>query len=137
MATALRDAVATVLELQQDFLGDKKTPKSPNLCVTDGTKLVAYRFRNRATQQPPSLYYSTKAGITPNRKYEDHLDGAHLQNDAGRKPRDKHGKHLIVASEPSTYHTNDWHLVGRNQVLMADDAGIKIEDIPYDPEMGY
>ncbi len=132
MATALHDAAATVLTLQQEFLGNKKTPNSLNLCVTDGTKLVAYRFRNHATQQPPSLYFSTKAGTTLNRKYEDHPDGEHVQNDLGRKARDNHGKHLIVASEPSTYHAKDWNLIGRNQVLMADENGLRIDDIPYD-----
>ena len=133
MAEALHQAVATVLNLQQAILGGKRTPNSLNLCVTDGIKLVAYRLRNHATQQPPSLYYSNQAGTTLNRKYEDHPDGAHVQNDAGRKPRSKHGKHLIVASEPSTYHAEDWHLIGRNQVLMADDAGgVRVEDIPYD-----
>jgi len=135
MATALHDAVATVLNLQQEFLGNAKKPNSLNLCVTDGTKLVAYRLRNHATQEPPSLYYSTKAGTTLNRKYEDHPDGAHIQDDSGRKPRSKHGKHLIVASEPTTYHASDWHLIGRNQVLMADkEGGVVVRDIPYDQQ---
>lgn len=133
MASALHDAVATVLSLQDEFLGEKKAPNSLNLCVTDGTKLVAYRFRNHATQEPPSLYYSTQAGTTLNRKYPDHPDGLSVQNDASRKPRESHGKHLIVASEPSTYHAKDWNLIGKNQVLMADgESGVQIHDIPYD-----
>lgn len=133
MARALHDAVATVCNLQTELLGSKKTPNSLNLCVTDGIKLVAYRFRNHATEQPPSLYYSTKAGTTLNRKYPDHPDGATVQdNDANRIPREKHGKHLIVASEPSTYHAADWHLIGKNQLLMADPEGMKLADVPYD-----
>jgi len=133
MAKALHDAVATILNLQQEYLGTKRTPNSLNLCVTDGTKLVAYRLRNHCNQEPPSLYYSTKAGTTLNRKYEDHPDGALVQNDSGRKSRSKHGKHLIVASEPSTYRADDWHLIGREQMLLADEkGGVRIEDIPYD-----
>ncbi|KAK5081759.1 hypothetical protein LTR05_007896 [Lithohypha guttulata] len=133
MAAALHDAVATVIGLQIELLGTKVTPNSLNLCVTDGIKLVAYRFRNHSTQEPPSLYYSTKAGTTLNRKYPDHPDGANIQDDANRIPRDKHGKHLIVASEPTTYREADWHLIGKNQLLMADEqGGVRLADIPYD-----
>lgn len=133
MAAALHDAVATVIALQTEFLGDAKTPNSLNLCVTDGRKLVAYRFRNHESQEPPSLYYSTKAGTTLNRKYPDHPDGDYVQTDDTRKPREKHGKHVIVCSEPTTYHADDWPLIGKNQVLMADHEGnVKLADIPYD-----
>lgn len=132
MATALHDAVATTINLQNEVLGDKRTPNSLNLCVTDGIKLVAYRFRNHVTQEPPSLYYSTKAGTTLNRKYPDHPDGLNIQDDAHRFSREKHGKHVIVSSEPSTYHAADWHLIGKNQILMADHNGVRLGDIPYD-----
>ena len=96
MAEAMHKAVATVIDLQRTILGDKKRqPNSLNLCATDGVKLVAYRFRNHATSQPPSLYWSTKAGTTLNRKYPDHPDGP-AQKDAEGKPRaDQHGKHLV------------------------------------------
>ena len=60
MAVAMHMTVATILGLQHKFFGDKKKPNSLNLCTTDGIKLVAYRFRNHRTSQPPSLYYSTK-----------------------------------------------------------------------------
>lgn len=134
MVSALHDAVATVINLQIELVGPKKMiPNSLNLCVTDGIKMVAYRFRNHADQQPPSLYYSTTAGTTLNRKYQDHPDGAEVMGDQGRKPREDHGKHLIVASEPSTYREQDWTLIGRNQVLLADHNGdFTIYDIPYD-----
>lgn len=133
MVSALHDTVATIIDLQSQMLGSKKVPNSLNLCVTDGLKLVAYRFRNHASQEPPSLYYSTTAGTTLNRKYEDHADGAEIVSDVGRKPREKHGKHLIVASEPSTYREQDWTLIGRNQILYANNHGdFKIVDVPYD-----
>lgn len=133
MVSALHDTVATIIEIQTELLGSKKMPNSLNLCVTDGIKLVAYRFRNHATQEPPSLYYSTSAGTTLNRKYQDHADGAEIVSDEGRKPREDHGKHLIVASEPSTYRREDWTLIGRNQILYADNHGnFSIVDIPCD-----
>jgi len=136
MAHALHEAVTTVITTQIDVLGSKRTPNSLNLCVTDGIKLVAYRFRNHATQDPPSLYYSEKAGVTLNRKFEDHPDGAHVvQSDARRKPRSEHGGHIIVASEPSTYRVEDWTLIPRNQVLLADVEGkARLKEIQYDKE---
>jgi glutamine amidotransferase len=75
MLTALRRTVNTVIDLQ-NALGDKIEPNDLNVCVTDGQQLVAIRFRNHPTEQPPSLYYSTTAGATFNRKYPDHPDGA-------------------------------------------------------------
>lgn len=133
MVSALHDAVATIINLQIELVGSKMAPNSLNLCVTDGVRLVAYRFRNHADQEPPSLYWSTTAGTTLNRKYEDHPDGVEVKDDKERKPREDHGKHLIVASEPSTYREQDWKLIGRNQVLLADHHGnFTIEDIPCD-----
>lgn len=133
MSTALHDAVATVMNLQDEFLGDKKTPSSLNLCVTDGIKLVAYRFRNNADEEPPSLYWSTKAGTTLNRKYPDNPDGIAQTNSATRIPEEKHGKHLIVASEPSTYKKEDWNLIKKNQLVMSDEDGnVSVAAIPFD-----
>ena len=71
MRDAMRKAVGTVVKLQREKLGDKAEPNSLNLAATDGSQLVAFRFRNHAIEQPPSLYYSTKAGVTLNRKYPD------------------------------------------------------------------
>lgn len=71
MRDAMRDAVGTVVRLQRKNIGDRAEPNSLNLCATDGSQIVAFRFRNHAIEQPPSLYYSTKAGVTLNRKYPD------------------------------------------------------------------
>ena len=152
MADAMHKAVATVLNLQRTIIGDaKRKPNSLNLCATDGVKVVAYRFRNHATSQPPSLYYSTKAGTTLNRKYPDHPDGP-TQKDAERLKREgEHGRHLVslvilrvnrylsktcpqlIASEPSTYKISDWELIGKNQSVTAGaDGTIQVRDIPYE-----
>jgi len=64
MERAMHGAVATVIELQKQILGGSAAPNSLNLCATDGVKLVAYRFRNHTTEQPPSLYYSTKVRLS-------------------------------------------------------------------------
>lgn len=134
MAEALHSAVRTVIELQQKILGSKAKPNSLNLAVTDGTKMVAYRFRNHVEEQPPSLYYSTTAGVTLNRKYPDHPDGIEMDPQrAGRKDVEEHGQHVIVASEPSTYKDSEWHLISKNQCLMVDKDGKPVlENVPYE-----
>ena len=49
------------------------------------------------------------------------------------KPDEDHGKHLIIASEPSTYKEKDWELIGKNQFLVAEpDGKFKVDDCPYD-----
>lgn len=137
MAEAMHRTVSTIITIQRHIIGDsKRTPNSLNLCATDGVKLVAYRFRNHATSQPPSLYYSTKAGTTLNRKYPGDADNRQIpgMTDRGRDVSE-HGKHLIVASEPSTYKIEDWELVGKNQCVMADANGrFEVRDAPYRQE---
>lgn len=152
MLIALQHAANTVIDLQQKALGAKAEPNDLNVCVTDGNKLVAMRFRNHATEQPPSLYYSTSAGVTLNRKYPDHPDGAKCPDGAARggnekaKPGEKaaghnphahraveeHGKHVIIASEPTTYKDHDWTLIEKNQaVVVSGEGNVKIVKLTY------
>ena len=100
------------------------------VAVCDGERLIAFRVRNHAVEQPPSLYYSTVAGTTLNSKYPDHPDG--LKNDRAWKQPGEHGKHCIVASEPSTYKSEDWTLIDKNHCLMVDsDGAIMIEALTF------
>ena len=42
----------------------------------------------------------------------------------------EHGKHIIVASEPTTYNDNEWNLIEKNHALLVDDSGnYKLEQI--------
>ncbi len=157
MLQALQHAANTVIDLQQKALGAKAEPNDLNVCVTDGKQLVAMRFRNHPTEQPPSLYYSTSAGVTLNRKYPDHPDGAKCPDGASRgeaekaKPGEKaaghnphaqkaaeeHGKHVIVASEPVTYKDRDWTLIEKNYaVVVTGDGNLTSEKLTYVGEGG-
>jgi hypothetical protein len=43
-----------------------------------------------------------------------------------------HGKHVIVASEPSTYKDKEWTLVEKNRAVLVGPTGeVKIEGIKY------
>ncbi|KAF2635517.1 N-terminal nucleophile aminohydrolase [Massarina eburnea CBS 473.64] len=134
MLAAMMKTVVQIMGLQKDKLGDQRTPNSLNFCITDGQKMIAIRFRNHATQQPPSLYWSEFAGRTLNGKYPGHPDGQELVNvEAIMGEQETIGKHTIIASEPTTYDKNVWHLIGRNCALTVDEMGVETEvPIPYD-----
>jgi glutamine amidotransferase len=134
MREALVNTVVQMMELQLQKLGNKRTPNSLNFCVTDGNKMVAIRFRNHATQQPPSLYWSEFAGRKLNRKFPGHPDDPDQVNEMAVKgEEEKIGKHTIISSEPTTYDPNEWHLVGRNCALSVNEKGVENEtEITYD-----
>ncbi|OBT57997.1 hypothetical protein VE04_02006 [Pseudogymnoascus sp. 24MN13] len=107
MMAALQNTISTIIELQRT-LGEEVEPNDLNVCVSDGRQLVASRFRNHATQQPPSLYHSASAGVTLNRK------------------------HVIVASEPTTYKKCEWELIEKNRAIVVDgEGGVEFVDVTY------
>ncbi|CAE6347443.1 unnamed protein product [Rhizoctonia solani] len=113
MKRALERAIADIIALQRK-LPDATTPlaaSSLNVCTTDGEELLAFRFRSSEVEQPPSLYYSTSAGVTLNRKYpghpnyfkwEDPGDAATGLVGPDELRPEAYGNHVIVASEPTT-----------------------------------
>ena len=131
MANALVATVQRVLELQAKLIkSEDRRPNSLNLAATDGHKMVALRFRNCKGEEPPSLYASTTAGVTLNRKYPGHPNNnpksseKHAKIDyKGHKKAEEHGKHLIVSSEPTTFDDNEWTLIPKNTLVLADDEG--------------
>lgn len=161
MREALEKAVQTVIHYQKEELDPKEKgsakaeePNSLNLCTTDGVQLLAFRFRDSPldVEQPPSLYYSTTAGPTLNRKYEGHPDhvansdiapehawrpynaGDHTpppaEKQEGSLGKDNHGKHVIVASEPTTFNQKEWELIPKNTcVMVGKDMSVKLDKI--------
>ena len=85
--------------------------------------------------------------MTLNRKYPDEADGAggkwgkaggemgtHGVKAEGRNPRahkgvEEHGRHVIVASEPTTYKKCEWELIEKNHAIVVDGEG-KVEFVP-------
>lgn len=89
--------------------------------------------------------YSTTAGVTLNRQYPDHPDGAEGPNGRGdgksangkkaaegaeghnpdaSKAASEHGTHVIVASEPTTYKDQEWNLIEKNRVVLVGEHGL-------------
>jgi predicted glutamine amidotransferase len=81
-----------------------------NVCVTNGTSLVAVRYTTNPSVQPASLYYMY------GREY--HCRGEHCMMELS------HGKPttIVVASEPFTYRRTEWMKVERNSMLIVDEA---------------
>ena len=132
MRDALVKAMVEVMRLQQKVLG-YLPPNSMNIAVTDGDRLVAVRMRNHTTEEPPSLYYSQVAGVTMNRKYPGSPNGG--VNEAALNNETKHGRHLIVASEPST-DESEWTLIPKNHYVMMDkDGAVSIAMLEYPEEL--
>jgi glutamine amidotransferase len=144
--TALRKTISAIISIQKTLLGCAAQPNDLNIALTDGVSLVACRFRNHINEQPPSLYYSTTAGVTLNRRFPDHPDGAKGPEGSGQgkgpngkkaakgaeghnsrasKDAGEHGRHIIVASEPTTYKDAEWTLVEKNTVLLVNGEGLK------------
>ena len=137
MYKAMVQTVVQIMELQEQKLGNNMAPNSLNFCATDGSRMVAIRFRNHAIQQPPSLYWSEFAGRSLNQKFPGHPDGAEIVNEQATKgTQEEIGKHTIIASEPTTYNENEWHLIGKNCALTVDEFGKETEiPIKYDERL--
>lgn len=132
MKVAMRSTLKDLQRLIDLVPGSENTHSELNLAVTDGRRLLAIRFAHPPTQEPPSLYYSTIAGATLSRLYDDHPDAPLLGGavaESGKKPREQVAKHCIVASEPSTYRGSDWHLMKPGEMITVD------EDLSHSLEM--
>jgi glutamine amidotransferase len=169
MKAALEKAIQTLIDFQKEEVNpnaspaphersEDEGPNALNLCTSDGSQLLAFRFRDSALdlEQPPSLYYSTTAGPTLNRKYEGHPDRVsknssirpeelyevnpshHFTSVNARKTKrmegnllkDNHDKHVIVTSEPTTFDQREWELIPKNTaVLVGVDMSVELEPI--------
>lgn len=137
MKEALQKTVVCIMTLQTKYVDhDKRAPNSLNFCATDGIKMVTCRFRNHASQQPPSLYWSNVAGKLLNRKYPGHPDADVRNHEQVVGDEASMGRHTIVSSEPTTYDEKDWHLISRNCMLLVDENGVETEvPLEYDSSL--
>jgi glutamine amidotransferase len=103
MLSALEQTIATIISIQVSVLGASAQPNDLNIAVTDGRDLVACRFRNHVTEQPPSLYFSTTAGVTLNRQFPDHPDGKQGPHGSGNG-KSANGKQAAEGAEGHNPH---------------------------------
>lgn len=130
MKIALEKTVQAIVDVRKKHGGDT-APDDLNLATTDGKQLLTFRFRNHPAEQPPSLYYSTTAGVRLNRKYPGHPNDDSLGKEEHKaKDKSEHGAHVIVSSEPTTHVVSEWKLIGKNEAVLVDSASsLTIEKI--------
>ena len=129
--TLQRVLAVQIAELAAEGAGTPLEASSLNIAITDGEQLLAIRFRNHATEHPPSLYLSTRAGVALNRKFPGHPDLDGVDNGAQNLlAAHEHGDHVIVASEPTTFRKEDWELIPKNTcVMVGKDMSVKREPV--------
>ncbi|KAM0745768.1 glutamine amidotransferase class-II [Meredithblackwellia eburnea MCA 4105] len=121
LKAAFQKTFQTLHDLIESVKRQDGEHSSLNFIVTDGEQMLASRYAYPIGTEPPSLYYSQKAGPALNSKFEDAADPEDAACDPvlGCEPRRKeeYKKHVIIASEPTTYRVDDWHLIEANSML--------------------
>lgn len=145
MKVALIKTLEDLFTLQAELL-EELPGNCLNIAVTDGDSMVAMRVRNHVSEEPPSLYYSTTAGVTLNHKYPGSADDDEnpdwAPDEDWTSSPENHANHVIVASEPSTRvpeaprvdDTGPWKLMAKNSCVMVEQGIPKIEQMDYDPK---
>lgn len=94
-----------------------------NFCVTNGTSIVATRYTTNPNVQPSSLYYMYGKEYHCREGYCIMEPAAHQVSA------------VVIASEPFTLRRSDWMKVGRNSMMVVDEAmKIHFHDIELDIE---
>ncbi len=109
MVYAMNKALDDLSELLVD--AEVKQHSYLNLCVTNGTGLVAVRYTTNPDVQPASLYYAFGS------RYNSSVDGCVIDPANGKRPTT-----VLVASEPITARRADWMKVERNCMMVVDET---------------
>lgn len=127
LKNAMRLTIARLQQLITEAGGDGNGHSSLNFAVTDGEQMVATRVAYPLGQDPPSLYHSTIAGATLNRKYvgQPNSPFASWNFAVGTLLKEKHARHVIIASEPTTYDESEWRLIP-SQTLASVDKSLRL-----------
>lgn len=89
-----------------------------NICVTNGSSLIATRYTTNPNVQPATLYYMY------GRRYICTPEGCRMEPTIGTPNA------IVIASEPFTARKADWIKVGRNIMMIVDETmHIHFQDI--------
>lgn len=106
IAGTLEETLSVLTELSK-----KHNPRAVshfNICITDGKRLVAFRYCTSKTTRPETMYISLGKGVSG-------VKSSFASIKKGINP-----EQLIVASEKLTKSGLDWFLIPANSCLMAD-----------------
>lgn len=132
LKAALFQTLQTIERLQHSLPSSEPfEPSALNIAITNGSSLLCLRYRPHPTESPPSLYYSTTAGVRIDRRFEGHPDGGEEEEGKGKRAGEEKGGHVVVASEPTTFKKDEWKLMPKNSVLFVEEKGgeVKVEEV--------
>eukprot|EP01027_Heterolobosea_sp_BB2_P005569 GEZU01008498.1.p1 GENE.GEZU01008498.1~~GEZU01008498.1.p1 ORF type:complete len:293 (+),score=40.87 GEZU01008498.1:562-1440(+) len=69
MACAMARTIQFLVQCLDEVQGNNSADSGMNFVVTDGKRVIATRFRNNLKASPASLYFSTTAHLTANKKH--------------------------------------------------------------------
>lgn len=107
----------SVRSLKLPFSGEADY-SSLNFAVSDGKTVVATRYRDSPTEEPPSLYYCM---VTRMEMVASEMEILH---DPNMPP-----KGVVIASEPLTYQSENWTLIPKNHMLVVSN-GTEVQLLP-------
>jgi glutamine amidotransferase len=110
MVYAMNKALDDLSALLVD--ADIKQHSYLNLCVSNGTSIVAVRYTTNPDVQPASMYYAFGS------RYNTEVEGCVID------PTPTGSRHaaILIASEPVTARRSDWMKVERNSMMIVDES---------------
>lgn len=123
-AIELKDALAELIQIIMRLTG-LEGPSSLNFAVSDGYTVVCSRFRNSLKSDPPTLYCAEGQCLQLIEIESPNPQSACFQSRVNKLTqkemvinRGPYNKFAIVASEPLSFHQEDWFLIPRNHLLV-------------------
>ena len=121
----LIDAMNLTIQILTQFVHALHVPgsgdslvSSLNFAVSDGKTVVATRFRDSPSEEPPSLYYCK---VTHMEMVANEME---IQHDPNVAPRG-----VVIASEPLTYQSENWTLIPKNHMIVVTN-GTEVQLLP-------
>ncbi|MFM8472904.1 MAG: class II glutamine amidotransferase [Candidatus Kapaibacterium sp.] len=110
MVVALSKALDDLSDLLID--ADIRQHSYLNLCVSNGTSIVAVRYTTNQDVQPASMYYAFGS------RYNADVEGCVID----ATPMGQRHAAVLIASEPITARRSDWMKVERNCMMIVDES---------------
>ncbi|MCJ1244459.1 hypothetical protein MMC30_001657 [Trapelia coarctata] len=106
MWDSLQQTVDQIVELQQKASSGERPANRLNIVVTDGVELIAVRFCNDESEQPPELYYSEIPEAGAKGTQEDREKEGELE------------RRILIASKRMVDGPGEWNQVSENQAAL-------------------
>eukprot|EP01083_Nonionella_stella_P240326 840219_1 len=95
---------------------------SLNFAVTDGSSVVATRFRNSESEDPPTLYITHGHSFGGN--HDEKVGDPHINRPLpGTEAETNLFEMAVISSEPLSYvNSSRWHLIPKDQIILIENV---------------